>query len=1304
MNADRKGNMSFAVIAVTILLLASFSGIAAAEYSKINDKVDDTRNGIDSIDAAVKNAQSYINQELGIIILDISRDDSLGPLADRADVFINRADRWIEDRFPMKSGDVTFSLIEKELELRTVPMEIVSGEYALGGYVPSYLHGSGTIKVKASSDYGSSTKDLTVSTDGSYALPLAAEQGSIFENMVAGGGISISQMLVYQLQSLAQYRVLNGYGAKSQYGQMGTNSIITATDVRKAYGNALEMVGILCFRDDQGGHLGNTFDLANVTLGKSIVIDASAFYGQVLASVMDDLALKWYDYLCGNVVLSHFEDKLRPYRAAIDSLSRFISGEDPFSAAGYIERVMESNGISPDRYRTPGPSTVTVDIGGLKVTVDSPARDVLEMGFVKMFNVHYSSDGNYLLEDIRYIISSAAQRAFQNGSDNIVVALDPSDGSSFCSQLSEALRKASLDLEYRLESSMKMVINEERSYDPFYWAIADSVVAHTDSIADTDTLRYRIEQALIERAGDTDDIDALLCSVEIDYAIHSYRSQVRSDLEVYELLRDVEGGGTNVYLDLLSEMLSFGLGQSGLMDDVEKRVFSLVNEICSNMDMNPYSGPIEMPDTGFFQLIDETGNITKERLEFTYSSDPVITMPKPVESKCCHITGFMEDVCAAYSTTFSFNLQDVIDYRIEGQNSLSAWMDGRYTSACEGRIHNDLNIEISVASAWALMGIEYSASDTIVDDAWGALYEYLEPILEPLREIMSMVMDTIEFLNRYLGEIAHYVTDVVADLFNRIMNPMYEISEWIDAELLNILTDEMLDVCFSLNLVEQKVGFQYLGYTFEIKLDLASMYASTKTLLVATLSGPVGDMDFEASITAKAKGTVNANNVYIVGKATVESDDWKVKMSLDPLMKGGRHLLTLSADIKGVDVNLVLPDLEDYNELGITLSRIPGVGEMLSNIPLPGLGVNVGLDAGISIKYTAPMATGLIINEFETNPPGSDKNTEWVELLNNSNESIDLSGYTLIASSDRSKKKMTLSGSIAPGEYLVIYPTFSMVNTAGKLTKNGEGLTLKDPDGNVVDKTGTRKDNNDDARTWQRSYDGSSKWEFKEGTQGQSNGSYLSSKLLTVDIAKEIISESVHDAFEKVDAITDVESLQEVIRLTVKSAVERVIKKIAGCLVEASVFLKVDVKDMTSTASTGVRIALRCDSDLVEDVLKYIAGQVESMALSMKNPYRIDPVSMFTDNIDLEVMVNTKIQYPELLARSLDELPKVDLGLTFRANLSAITQIFGYDTGRPGIECGIRIIDCPKEIIPGRMSPKAGMEHDLWLFRVNVEW
>ena len=35
---------------------------------------------------------------------------------------------------------------------------------------------------------------------------------------------------------------------------------------------------------------------------------------------------------------------------------------------------------------------------------------------------------------------------------------------------------------------------------------------------------------------------------------------------------------------------------------------------------------------------------------------------------------------------------------------------------------------------------------------------------------------------------------------------------------------------------------------------------------------------------------------------------------------------------------------------------------------------------------------------------------------------------------------------------------------------------------------------------------------------------------------------------------------------------------------------------------------------------------------------------------------------------------------------------------------GIRAIDCPELAIPSRLSPKDGMEHDLWLMMLTVRF
>jgi len=60
--------------------------------------------------------------------------------------------------------------------------------------------------------------------------------------------------------------------------------------------------------------------------------------------------------------------------------------------------------------------------------------------------------------------------------------------------------------------------------------------------------------------------------------------------------------------------------------------------------------------------------------------------------------------------------------------------------------------------------------------------------------------------------------------------------------------------------------------------------------------------------------------------------------------------------------------------------------------------------------------------------------------------------------------------------------------------------------------------------------------------------------------------------------------------------------------------------------------------------------------------------------------------------------------VTFRTNVSSLTEVFSTDTGTPRVECGVRVMDCPAAVIPSKLSAKNGMTHDLWLFKLTVEW
>lgn len=82
-----------------------------------------------------------------------------------------------------------------------------------GGYSPSYLQAAGTADLVLRTDTGMASETVCLSADGGSALPLTEERGSVFEYSLEGGCSLISQLMTYQLSALAQYRVINGWGA-----------------------------------------------------------------------------------------------------------------------------------------------------------------------------------------------------------------------------------------------------------------------------------------------------------------------------------------------------------------------------------------------------------------------------------------------------------------------------------------------------------------------------------------------------------------------------------------------------------------------------------------------------------------------------------------------------------------------------------------------------------------------------------------------------------------------------------------------------------------------------------------------------------------------------------------------------------------------------------------------------------------------------------------------------------------------------------------------------------------------------------
>ncbi len=136
----------------------------------------------------------------------------------------------------------------------------------------------------------------------------------------------------------------------------------------------------------------------------------------------------------------------------------------------------------------------------------------------------------------------------------------------------------------------------------------------------------------------------------------------------------------------------------------------------------------------------------------------------------------------------------------------------------------------------------------------------------------------------------------------------------------------------------------------------------------------------------------------------------------------------------------------------------------------------------------------VIINEISWMGNNSSANAEWIELWNNSDESVNFSGWTLVAVDD--SPRITLSGTLRPHEYYLLERTAEtsvpdiVANSiySGALANTGEHLVLKDDLSNVIDEidatSGWPAGDNTKKETMQRVGDS---WITAPGTPKQSN-------------------------------------------------------------------------------------------------------------------------------------------------------------------------------------------------------------------------
>ena len=1325
--------MPLALVAVVLLLGCSFFGVICSEIGKSSDNADSMGSEIKSLDDAVEDAEFMIESALGRLLTDVS-SNSEGNLADRASKFRPAAERYFDETFPHFDAGVTTEVVEEDVHLSLETLRPADGDQVFtgGGAMASYLKAVGSVTLRFTTQSTTAERTLEIDADASSGLPLAIDAATSFE-LAAGGSISmLTQMMEYQLSSLAQTRVMQGYGLDSEGGGTGTKDVLTNADVVRAFENAVSVLQTMFFRTDgYGGELVNVckVDLTSLLISENgqLRIDVGELYRMAILSQADDLAWKWLDYLGMDTfldIIDSVSDVVNDVvRSVWNGVVSFFTGRDTgdvTKVGEYIDGAMAGIGRRASEYDTflnggtavievPGFNVTTyvdmeeivTEFGSFTVSVPYPNVEVTSWSGWNGFYKDYDSGRNQFRESIKGLIVSVADEMAKGGV--YTYTLDPYDGRGYEAVLracvDDALNRAQTD---GVDATERRV-NSSRISDPMMMEIYKRIGDNRDAIFGVDIYRQNVLNAvnnsIARKAAEAGVVDtgsvvsAMSGTVNsaVESAVSAYRALVDERVDEMAFMEDAMVNNQKIITDLLARAASPLFDLLGVGEPAREALDMMVDEMVLYGCLNPSGGNTELPGTGTFELADEDGKTYTETLTLRHDVDVDADVTDPrYTSGNVHNNSPVEKHASGYVSVYEVHVRATIDYTVTGSNPVYAAL-GLYDSMYAGTVEVDAEMSIPVSSPWELAGVDYVNTDSLYQDIIDAVLQLLDPILGPLKQAFSMLQDLVRTITTSLVEYASYLGEVVERLLSVISVPFEVIRDAIDG-VMNAVG------LVSVNILarSQTLTFDFFGMTLTVGLNLASLEKSSKQLVKVTLSKSFSGADVSASMDIRQS---SSKGTYALIGCTATGDDWNIDVKADPQQKTGDKYVTLMGEVRGIGFYGTMPDLTQYRTFEVAASGIPAVANVLQN--LPGLipGTKTQIDLGVRLKYDLPIKTGLLINEFEQNPEGDDNGNEWVELYNNSRFPVDLEGYTLVPGSGESKAITLDSEFLAPGQKTVVYFEKQSLNNSTGKAGSGERLTLYDPQGNKVDQTSWKTDTANSDYTWQRTFDGCTEWSFLPGTPGTSNGGDIPGGELVKLTVYDIIKESAIDVFDEMGKnISEIGELEQYIELLISRVIDRMIEAIAGTVVEAVVFLEVKAADITGSGSTGVTIMLGVDSGIIEDGLRFLLSKIPLLSKYVSNPDGMTAETILYENVFIRVYVHGGISVPDFLSFVSDD--SVDIGVSVRTNLAAISALLGGDKGRWNVEAGVLMEDVPTKALPALFDADPDKDSDLWLLKV----
>ncbi|MBI0584737.1 MAG: lamin tail domain-containing protein [Methanomassiliicoccus sp.] len=1365
--ADRRAQMPFSMIAVLLLVISSASvalvyGLdSLKESARIpTERLEDLKTAMDdAVDDVVRIAySSAVESVRGTGKLNASE------LQER---YLAALTSSLNAAYPSRSGDILVSVapaLSLDFLLASLQESYSAHGDDLaswnGASVPAYFVINGNFSLEVACPEGKLTRTVEMEQDVHVPLPLLLYKLDRLSGASAPRG-EIESIVRYELAALAQDRVLRGYGSSARSGTYGTEVIITAEDVVRAVNLAVTLEEMRYFQDigaiddDLEGispllmGLHGEVDPADLFLRsyQEGGIDLATVVGQALYARADAIVLKWLDYLGLIDLVGMGEDLAELGEVTLNGVLDLLTGgdHDQSSMVQYISAALAEAGFQEYDYRWYcfGGGDILVDLPALRIqlfddldrsvmhtfqgryAVDLPGVDVFSSPAWGELYGKYRSETYAVAEGMRsYIRTIASGIAAHCSLPSVVLELDPADGRTYLEEIDRQLSAAFRDGASWLTPALDRVNEMGKVRDGLAQAVMDHMADHWMEILDVDRSieqgGWDLANQLVQELADLPNFSeaslaearqSIQATLVGDYrgVKEIFYEQVR--VRAGDVLNRFEEGLSQKYTDVdpMTSFLAGGLSSlPGLGPLTARAVRDTLNGYGAGLEAQ--GGAVQVPVYTGGSLV--TLNDGRQRSEsFSIDSsvlrlsqdgsggslDVRVTLPWQFDrSNTSYPNRHVTDLGGMSSTPYLTQWNVVY----EGDIAVTARSAGdRFDIPCSTVLNLRGSLDIVAFSGWALRGVDYFPTATLAGDVQKLLAGIYDFLSSAVQAIGGLANDLFVLLCRFLGDMLSCSTSSVSSLESIIASSGDALAGMVTgsiSEVIGALADASTTI---------------LGGT---TVDLRVLGAEIKVVFAPQDSALVGTEDrLRLDIVQSCAGAtmlstlrvlkLNTGEHTLAAAVSLGGGDWSVDLTLDPLAMVYPHQVEIRGFLGGHILEMYAPEVERVQKVSLSLSDVPGLGIILNSIPSPIPGTKWNVDAGMEMSFNVLERRTVLINEVELNPKGTDRSREWVEIYNPGDRAVDLAGWSLATSRGQQHREM-LTGVVPSHGYLVHRFT-------GQALDNGEvkgfplqeSVALLDREGKRVDSAPWMKDLADDDRTWQRSFDGSSRWELRDDTRGRSNGFVLLDED-DLDGLTTLVGECFLEAFhEVVTTLPDMETLKEIIVGGMHKLEDRLLDEVERKVSSLRFYIVLGLDDLTGTAGGSISAALVYDGKAVRDCLAWFIDAIGEVLRDPLNPMAAGarapvPMQTLADHVFVEVGAYLRIGTPDLISMAVDS--NIKIMATIKASLGTLGMIDGGSVTE--VKFGVLVSGVMGAMLKTGTGQSAGSCYDVWLIRGSL--